>query len=442
MRDTDVRKRVLERWGYWEKFGQDMQATDRFNALQARLRKILEKLRDLREKRAKSPGQALSAEDMQRFQDLVFERDVLAFESSLSEYETQPWLKIKDNPVAAQALAEQGFRFVYNNLLALTGLAVIERQEKIKKMWPALPAICAGGVDCLSAPEDDALLACEQTVMTARVDLMNVRGQLVDAWRKIRVSANALMGTFNVDYHLDASSPFGQAKPFAIGGSTTRHQLIFNMSPPIVRILQRNNYRSTLIFFQQARRNLMSYEDQQLFNIRLDLRTLRVGANNYHRVQKRAVELAYLNIDQSLQAFSQPQAPLGADMPGLVGPVGSRPAVGDPAALTTQLLNSQGALLNAQNNLYNVWIGFLTARMAFYRDLGIMRFDNRGVWIDDNSACPCNTSQSNNDDNQPAGSQQQQPGSGPPEQLRPSPERLPQPRAKPAAEGPAMEPSI
>ncbi len=264
--------------------------------------------------------------------------------------------------------------------------------------------------------------------MNYRVDLMNVRAQQTDAWRKIRVAANALMGTFDVDYHLDAQSPALGGNPFALGGSRTRHELIFIATPPLVRINQRNAYRGTLVAFQQLRRNLMAYEDQLIFNVRFDLRQVRALANNFQRIQKRQIELAYMQVDQALQAFNQPQAPPGADIQGLVGPVADRPRVGDPAALTTQLLSTQGSLLRSQNDLYNTWITYVIDRMDLYRDMGVMPLDNRGVWIDDAATSVNNTA----DNRQSAGEQRL---ASPPEQLpAPRPEPLPQPRPEPSAQ--------
>ena len=48
---------------------------------------------------------------------------------------------------------------------------------------------------------------------------MNTRAQVVDAWRQLAVYANALLGTFTVQYNLNASSPAGAAQPLNIGGS-------------------------------------------------------------------------------------------------------------------------------------------------------------------------------------------------------------------------------
>src|SRR5262249_36961698 len=238
-----------------------------------------------------------------------------------------------------------------------------------------LPALCVDGVDLLSAGDDEALAAVTRAALVNRLDLMNQRAQLVDFWRKIRVTANSLLGIANVEYHLDSTTPAELAQPFSFSGSRPRQVLILTLQPPLVRRLERNNYRSALIAFQQERRTLMSAQDQVLYAVRLDLRNLRATANTYQRVEKRALELAYSQVDQALEAFNQPQQPGGPQpIQGFVG-APSTPGGGgggDPAALTTQLLQAQSNLVRWQQDLYGIWISYLTTRMALYRDMGVM----------------------------------------------------------------------
>src|SRR5207247_7462072 len=130
-----------------------------------------------------------------------------------------------------------------------------------------LPPFCVNGVDLLSADDDLALNTVAEAALTTRLDLMNARAQLVDAWRKIAVTANSLLGTANVQYHLDATTPAEMAQPFDFSTSRSRHELIFNLQLPLVRRLERNNYRSTLIAYQQQRRALMASQDFILFAV-------------------------------------------------------------------------------------------------------------------------------------------------------------------------------
>lgn len=428
-RDTEFRKTIQRRWREWEAVPRGPAGAeykpleDRLNPLKAELARLITRKRLLR-------GETLPEAEQKRQLELEQLLDLGLFELALRTYEARPWLKEKDP--ALQVLRRRSiFQAVYRHFLALLEEPFTERLEKIRAAWPDLPQVCVNGVDLLSTDEDTVLATVAQAALTNRLDLMNQRAQVVDAWRKIAVAANALLGTFTVDYHLGASSPTSLARPFALGGSRTTNQLFLNMSPPLVRIIQRNDYRSTLINYQQLRRQLMLDEDNVVFQVRLDLRTLRQNANLYHRVQKRNIELAYRNVDQALQAFSQPLAPPGAiPLPGLVGPTAPAPVGGDPAALTQQLLGTQNSLVGAQNSLYTTWLGFLTTRMSLYRDLGIMPLDNRGVWIDDAAKCKCDTPDTTA---QPG---REQPADGRPGNL---PEQLPQPRPVPPAEGPEVE---
>jgi hypothetical protein len=171
----------------------------------------------------------------------------------------------------------------------------------------------------------------------------------------------------------------------------------------------------------------MINEDQVVFEARFQLRNLRALANNYQNIQRTNIELAYVQVDQALQQFAQPLAPTGSDLPGFVGPTAPRPQAQDPAALTTQLLTAQNSLLSAQNSLYSTWIGYLTTRMNFYRDLGVMPLDSRGVWIDASASCDCNSPDQSTE----------QPGRQRPAPDGERPERLPEPRPVAPPERPA-----
>src|SRR5208282_5525881 len=109
-----------------------------------------------------------------------------------------------------------------------------------------------------------------------------------------------------------------------------------------------------------------------------------------------AMELAYMIVDQSLQAFNQPLAPSGpTGIPGVGGPPAAGGTTADPAALTLQLLNAQNFLVAAQNDLYSQWLGYLQTRISLYRDLGVMPIDSKGIWIEDVSK-PHNTPPADN----------------------------------------------
>jgi hypothetical protein len=419
---TNFQKEAPKRWDVWEKLpptqGVNDPVTQRLDRLLEERRKLLDLKSELEAKR-----QDLSPDDARRLNDLDIEIVVGRFERELRRYEAAPW---RNSTIASVRETRRGaqFMWVHRAFLTLMEGAFMERQNEVRGSWPNLPPACVDGVNLLSADDDEAMGTITRAALENRLDLMNQRAELVDAWRKIRVAANALLGTLNVEYHLDSSTPPELAKPFDFSGSRTNHELIFNAQPPIVRIVERNNYRSTLINFQQQRRALMSSEDQVLYAVRLDIRNLRAQANNYQRIQKRALELAYSQVDQALEAFNQPAIPTGPDkIPGFVGPP-IQTQQGDPAALTNQLLNAQSTLVRWQSDLYSLWLSYLNGRIYLYRDMGLMPLDARGVWLDEIASCDCKS----NDGSGPPG-----PSGVLPEGQQP--QRLPEPRQFPAATG-------
>lgn len=379
-------KEAPQRWAAWEKLPKLADVTAKTKALVEERRKLQALKGSLEAK-----SQTLAPADAKRLDDVFFEINLGFFEKQLREYEAQPWKAQAEQKLRrSQQLAM--FIQVHRTYVPLLSQAVKERLAFIRDSWPALPPVLVTGVDLLSAEDETALNTVLYAALENRLDLMNEKAQLVDSWRKLRVAANALLGTFNVEYHMDALTPPGVNEPLAFSSNRSRHQLIINTQLPLVRRLERNNYRSTLIAYQQQRRAWMDAQDQIAFAVRFQLRNLRITAYNYHRVQKRNMELAYLQVDQALQAFSQPVAPAGPAPIG-VGPPTVGGSQGDPAALTQQLLNVQNSLVNAQTDLYSQWLGYLQNRIYLYRDLGIMPLDSRGVWIDDVANYPDRQSQ-------------------------------------------------
>src|SRR5205823_8908913 len=112
----------------------------------------------------------------------------------------------------------------------------------------------------------------------------------------------------SVAYHLDSTTPAGEAKPFDFDAHHTRHQLILNGELPLVRRLERNNYRTALIAYQRQRRSLQFAEDEVLLEVRNQLRQLRVQAENY-KIQQRAIQVAYSQRDNSIETLRAPSQP-------------------------------------------------------------------------------------------------------------------------------------
>jgi hypothetical protein len=366
--ETRFKSRLPVRWKEWEAL-KDPQLDAMMRQLADERRKLLDKKTELEKK-----NQSLSPAEQERQNVLEFEIALGSLERNLRIYEGQPWKTIQD-PDRQQRRRATLFLEVASDYFQLLGKARLERLEQIRQAWPKLPSLCVADNDLLEADLDRAQTIVAQTALIRRFDLMNQRAQLVDAWRQITVFANALLGSVNVEYHMDTFTPAGQAKPFAFGGSRTRNQLILNAEPPLVRVVERNNYRASLIAYQRQRRALMAAEDDIAATVQQEIRQLREFAQDYKIIQ-RSVELAYLEVENALDTFYAPPAPSA-------GPA----SAGNAAALTQQLLAAQSRVPTVQDQLYTFWLSYQTVRLQLFRDLELMPLDYRGVWIDDVASC-------------------------------------------------------
>jgi hypothetical protein len=411
-----IRNRLAE----WEKL-----SNKDLDARLEELRKEVERLLDLQAELQRK-DQLLSQADQDRMREVNAQRDLGNFERALRQYEAN-YVEMGKPKKPDAAGERQRIRQFQSVIFAWQKVLVEARDEQwvaVRTSWPDLPRCCVDGVDLVHDDLARVQGAAAQHALLNRLDLMNSRALVVDAWRQIAVYANALLGFFNVQYHLSTNSPPAGAQPTNIGGSGNAHQLILNTELPLTRIEERNNYRASLIAYQRQRRALQEAEDLAVENVRNEIYLLRQYADQY-QLQQRQLQLAYQTIDSSLEALQAPTAP-----PPPPGVPRTTPSDG-PAALTSQLLSAQSSLPRAQNALLTLWINYLNARLQLYRDLELMPLDARGVWIDEIRDCDCGVGLG-----QPSG-----PGAPPATigQPHPMPELLPPPKPAPNGQQPVPE---
>jgi outer membrane protein TolC len=383
---TQFRSSFLARLAVWEKM-QDAAIREQLNRLTAEILK-------LRTARIELETDNKPIPDAMATRLKVLENDVNlgSFEQSLRDFEREPWRRLA--PETQPTFRAAAYARVLNDFLLVVDEVALERLQQLRTRWPDLPPIMLDGEDLMKLPSDDAQGRVAQAALTYRLDLMNERAQTVDSWRQIAVQANSLLGVLDIGYHLNSNSPTSVNHPLALGGSRTSHQVTINGELPLVRRLQRNNYRVALINYQRQRRTLQETEDGIVRDVRDELRQLRVFAELY-RIQQRQVELAFIQVDQSLEQFRKPPVP------------GEQGGGAQAAALTNQYLGAQRSLQQAQQLMYSNWINYLTFRLQLYRDLELMPLDPRGVWIDEYATQqredkPPSRQPAGNDDGKPA----------------------------------------
>lgn len=214
------------------------------------------------------------------------------------------------------------------------------------------------------SPDDAFMIAREN-----RLDWMNTRAALVDQWRLITFNANRLKSDLNIQIDGDIGT-LGD-NPLKFRGPTGSLTARLQFDAPITRKSERNLYRESLIEYQRSKRSYVRYVDGIAFTLRSRLRQLdRLKLNL--EIQRRALAIAIRRVDQTFEDLNRPTAP---PQPGesstQLGPT-----------IAQNLLRALSDLRNTQDNFMSVWLNYQQAQMNLQFELGIIRFDERGIWVD------------------------------------------------------------
>jgi hypothetical protein len=370
VRGLPFQEKLPGSWAAWTKLT-DQELKIRLEKLGQARRTLLDTKTDLEMK-----GMGLPPEDATRLREAEFESDLGSLEQILRRYEKRPWDKL---PKEEARRLERGklFRLVAYAAEIVLVWARNDRVAHVNTLWPILPSTSVEGFDLLNNNVDLAQERAVQIGLTNRWDLMNARAQVVDAWRQLAVTANALLGVLNVSYHLDTTTPPGGTRPLAFSSAATNQELIINAQLPLARVTQRNAYRTALINYERARRVLMSIEDTIAAQVRFDVRQLHLFAENY-KIQKKLLESLYSQVENALEIIVAPVDPDQLKASGTTGQANA-------AALTQQYLNALQGLNGAQTRMYDILLSYLATRMQLFEDLERLPLDLRGVWIDESA---------------------------------------------------------
>ncbi|MBS0208044.1 MAG: hypothetical protein JSS27_03725 [Planctomycetes bacterium] len=201
-----------------------------------------------------------------------------------------------------------------------------------------------------------------------RRDWMNARSALVDNWRQIEFTANALRSGLNVSFAGDLRSI--NDVPFNFRDSTGRLQVGVTFDAPLTRYLERNDFREAIVDYQRARRAYMLFEDRVSQGLRATLRILRLNALNFE-LRRAAVITAVKTVDLARERLREPPRAAAAAGVSTISPTTAR-----------DLVSALSDLLNAQNDFLSVWVNYESLRMSLDFELGTLRLDAQGEWID------------------------------------------------------------
>ena len=208
-----------------------------------------------------------------------------------------------------------------------------------------------------------------KVALANRIDWMNGRASLVDSWRLIAFNADALQA--NVTVAATGNLRTSGDNPIRFDGRNSTATLGVQFDAPFTRLLERNNYRQSLIDYQRSRRAFIQGVDGLELGLRGLLRQIEQLRVNLE-IQRRAVAIAIRRVDKTREDLNAPVPPPAP---------GQRPAQFGPTSATS-LLTALSDLRNTQNNFMSVWLNYHAARMRLARNLGLLQLDENGKWID------------------------------------------------------------
>jgi len=214
----------------------------------------------------------------------------------------------------------------------------------------------------LKALEDIGIIepgyALDEAIETAtlrRLDLMNSKDRVDDETRKVMVAAH------NLGVELDLVGRAGvNSLPERDFGGLQFDEGNYSIGLEsndlgLDRKAERNAYRRALIRLEERKRLYEDDRDRMELDVRQALRALKAEAERY-RIQKIALDLARrrLETQELLLEIGQSNVRL--------------------------LLESQGALLEAQDDVTRALVTHAIAKLGFFRDIGVLQVKPDGMW--------------------------------------------------------------
>ncbi len=187
-----------------------------------------------------------------------------------------------------------------------------------------------------------------------RLDLMNSEERIVDAERKVVVAKNGLGADVSLVFESSTpTQPEARFEEFRF--EKTRWNAGLDINLPLDRLAERNAYRAALISLASIERSYALKKDGVKLDVRQAWRTMEKTKESY-TIQMSSVALAKRRVESTTLLLQAGRAS------------------------TRDLLESRDALLEAQNSLIRALMNHTIARMEFYRDMGILRVDKKGLW--------------------------------------------------------------
>jgi len=214
-----------------------------------------------------------------------------------------------------------------------------------------LTALEAIGISQPEYTESEAI----EMALARRLDLANSRDEVDDAARLLALAADGLGIQLNLTGGIDeVRSPTGtdfSRLQFHQGD----YSLGLNADLPLDRKIKRNNYMNKLISMQKIQRGYDNESENVKLGVRKAYRDLAETGESY-RIQKVGLELAKRRVEEQKLLLEYGRGTIRL------------------------LLETNDALVLAQNELTGALVNHTVAKMSFFRDIGILQVKPDGMW--------------------------------------------------------------
>ncbi len=187
-----------------------------------------------------------------------------------------------------------------------------------------------------------------------RLDYLNRKEQLEDSARSVRIARNNLLPDLNLTATYDLAS-IPEERVFRQRFSDETYTVGITLDIPLDRVLERNQYRSSQISFQRARRDLDLFRDNLTLGIRSAFRELERRKQSLE-IQDEIIESERRNVRIAEIRFRQ------GDIPN------------------RDVVEAQSSLLDARNGYISELVNYEISRLQLLRDLGILFSNENGYW--------------------------------------------------------------
>jgi hypothetical protein len=195
------------------------------------------------------------------------------------------------------------------------------------------------------------------TGLVQRLDLMNQRGDLADAWRQIKLAGDDLRSIVDLRATQALRTRSAGTNPFDFTFDDSETRVSVALDTPLNRRVQRNNFRVALINYNVGLRNLMAAEDSIKLDIRQDLRQLALDRNQYS-IAVASAALAYERVISTRLRLQFGVANVAA----------------------RDFLEAQQAYTNALSSIARQHVNYITDRTELFFDLEAFDVDQWGHW--------------------------------------------------------------